>query len=222
LKTGSPCVPVSVCRPKSCERTICAMPRDSRVDAYIAKSAPFAQPMLKHFREAVHEACPEVTETIKWSVPSFEYKGPFCGMAAFKKHVMFGFWKHQLLADLIPKSDHRAFGQYGRITSMDDVPSRAHIIRLVKAAKKLNDNDVKVPRPAGARKPPVRVPPYFRTALKKSAKARDAFEKFSPSHKREYVEWITEAKSAETRDRRVAQAVEWIAEGKSRNWKYQK
>ena len=105
--------------------TICGYAEDDpRVDAYIAKVAPFAQPILKHLRAAVHAGCPEVVETIKWSVPSFEYKGPFCGMAAFKKHVMFGFWKHQLMTDLIPKGEHRAFGQYGRIESIDDVPSQ--------------------------------------------------------------------------------------------------
>src|SRR5262245_11929493 len=140
------------------------MSKDPRVDAYIAKAAPFAQPMLKHFRDAVHAGCPDIVETIKWSVPSFEYKGPLCGMAAFKKHVMFGFWKHSLLQDLIPKGDHRAFGQYGRITSTDELPSRAHIIKVIKAAKKLNDEDVKVPKTARAKKPPIKVPPYLTAA----------------------------------------------------------
>ena len=198
------------------------MPRDPRVDAYIAKAAPFAQPILKHVREAVHSGCPEVQETIKWSVPSFEYKGPFCGMAAFKKHVMFGFWKHQLLKTRIPSGSERWFGDFGRIESMDAVPSRAEIVKLVKVAKKLNDDGVKVPKVARAKKPPLKVPPYFKTALKTSPKAAAAFDAFSPSHKREYVEWITDAKTVETRDRRVAQAVAWIGEGKSRNWKYQR
>src|SRR5262245_38630641 len=148
------------------------MPKlDPRVDAYIAKAAPFAQPLLKHFRDAVHEACPDVVETIKWSVPSFEYKGPFCGMAAFKKHVMFGFWKHALLQDLLPKGDHRAFGQYGRITSMEELPSRAHILKVIKAAKKLNDDDVKAPRVKRGKKPPVKLPTFFAAALKKVPKA---------------------------------------------------
>ena len=198
------------------------MPRDPRVDAYIAKSQPFAQPILKHIRDAVHAGCPEVEETIKWGVPAFEYKGPFCGMAGFKKHVMFGFWKHPLLKDMIPKGSERWFGDFGRIESIDAVPSRTEIVKLVKAAKKLNDDGVKVPRMAGTKKPPVKVPPYFKTALKKTPKAAAAFDAFSPSHKREYVEWITEAKTTDTRDRRMAQAINWIAEGKSRNWKYQR
>jgi hypothetical protein len=198
------------------------MPRDLRVDAYIAKAAPFAQPILKHIRESVHAACPDVVETIKWSVPAFEYKGPFCGMAAFKKHVMFGFWKHQLMQDIIPKGEHRAFGQYGRIESIDQVPSKAHIEKLVKIAKKLNDDDVKVPKTKPAPKPPLKTPRDLMTALKKNKKALATFQDFSPSHRREYAEWITEAKAQETRDRRVAQAVEWMAEGKSRNWKYER
>jgi uncharacterized protein YdeI (YjbR/CyaY-like superfamily) len=196
------------------------MPKDPRVDAYISKSAPFAQPILKHIRDAVHTGCPDVEETIKWNVPSFEYKGPFCGMAGFKKHVMFGFWKHALLKDMIPKGGERWFGDYGRIESIEDAPTKAAIVKLVKAAKKLNDDGVKVPRMAAKKKPPVKVPPDFKTALKNAPKAAPAFEAFSPSHKREYVEWITEAKTTETRARRVAQAIEWIGEGKSRNWKY--
>jgi hypothetical protein len=195
---------------------------DPRVDAYISKAAPFAQPILKHVRAAVHAGCPDVVETIKWSVPSFEYKGPFCGMAAFKKHVMFGFWKHQLMAGLIPKGEHRAFGQYGRIESMDAAPSRAQMIKLVKFAKKLNDDEVKVVRTKSAPKPPPKTPPYLMAALKKNPKALATFKAFSPSHKREYIEWVTEAKAEDTRARRVAQAIEWMAAGKSRNWKYER
>ena len=190
------------------------MRKDPRVDAYIAGAAPFAQPMLKHFRDAVHAGCPEVKETIKWSMPAFEYKGPMCGMAAFKEHAMFGFWKHSLLK-------LRGFGEYDRISSMDEMPNRANIVKLVKAARQLNDEGVKVVRVLKAKKSPLKVPPYFTTALKKVPKAAAVFEAFSPTNKREYVEWITGAKTDETRDRRLAQALEWIAQGKSRNWKYQ-
>lgn len=198
------------------------MPRDPRVDAYIAKSPAFAQPILNRLREAVHAGCPEVQETIKWSVPSFEYKGPFCGMASFKKHAMFGFWKHQLMAGVLPKGEHRAFGKFGRLESIDDVPSKAALVKIVRIARKLNDDRIKVPRAPKPAKPPVKTPADLMAALKASPRALAAFKAFSPSHKREYVEWITEAKAAETRARRVAQAGEWIAEGKSRNWKYQR
>ena len=195
--------------------------RDPRVDAYIARSAPFAQPILKHIRQAVHAGCPEVVETIKWGVPAFEYKGPFCGMAAFKKHAMFGFWKHKLMIDLLPTGDHSAFGKFGRLTSMDEVPGKADIVKFVKAAKKLNDDGVKAPRMAREKKAPMRVPPYFKAALSKVPQAATAFDAMPPSHKREYVEWITDAKGLDTRERRIKQAVEWIRRGKSRNWKYQ-
>jgi len=197
------------------------MSRDPRVDAYIAKSPEFAQPILKRIREAVHAGCPDAVETIKWSVPSFEYKGPFCGMASFKKHAMFGFWKHALLKDVLPKGDHRAFGRFGHIESIDDVPSKAELVKLVRIARKLNDDGVKVPRAKKTAKPPVKTPSDLMAALRKSPRALATFEEFPPSHKREYVEWITGAKGADTRARRVAQAVEWIAQGKSRNWKYE-
>ena len=198
------------------------MARDPRIDAYIANAAPFAQPILKQLRDAVHKGCPEVEETMKWSAPAFDYKGVFCSMAAFKNHAMFGFWKHQLLQNLLPKSDQRAFGSFGKLTSVDDMPRPAEIAKIVRAAKKLNDDGVKVARPEKAPKPPVKVPAVLQAALKKNAKAAAAFKAFSPSHRREYVEWITEAKSAATRDRRIVQALEWIAAGKSRNWKYER
>lgn len=198
------------------------MSRDPRVDAYIAKAPDFAKPILTRLRDAVHAGCPDVVETIKWSVPSFEYKGPFCGMASFKKHAMFGFWKHKLMQDVLPRGEHRAFGKFGRLETIEDVPSKSELVRIVKIAKKLNDDGVKVPRAPKAAKPPVKTPADLMAALKKSPRALGAFQAFPPSHKREYVEWITQAKAAETRARRVTQAVEWMAEGKSRNWKYQR
>jgi hypothetical protein len=196
--------------------------RDPRVDAYIAKAPAFAQPILKRVRSAVHAGCPEVVETIKWSVPSFEYKGPFCGMASFKKHAMFGFRKYKLLQDVLPKGEHQAFGRFGRLESIDDVPSQAALVKIIRVAKKLNDEGIKAPRAPKVAKAPLKTPSSLMAALKKSPKALAAFKAFSPSHQREYVEWITEAKGEDTRARRVAQAVEWIADGKSRNWKYQR
>ena len=155
---------------------------DPRVDAYIAKAPAFAQPILTRLRDAVHSACPDVVETIKWSVPSFEYKGPFCGMASFKKHAMFGFWKHQLMQDVLPKGEHRAFGRFGRLESIDDVPSKAALVKIVRIARKLNDDGVKVSRTAKTAKPPVKTPADLMAALKKSPRALAAFKAFSPSH----------------------------------------
>jgi uncharacterized protein YdeI (YjbR/CyaY-like superfamily) len=191
--------------------------RDPRFDAYIAKSADFAKPILTHLRELVHAACPDAQETVKWQSPSFEYKGLLCGMAAFKEHCTFGFWKHELL---LGDRNGDAMGSFGRITSLKDLPSDRTLSGLIKKAAKLNVEGVKTPRKPAAPKPPLTVPTFLTSALKKNAAARKSFDAFSPSHKREYVEWLTEAKTDATRDKRLTTALEWMAEGKSRNWKY--
>ncbi len=198
--------------------------KDPRIDAYISKSADFAKPVLKHLRRLVHQACPDVQETMKWSFPHFEYKGVLCSMAAFKQHCAFGFRKASVLTGTAAKvnaNNTKAMGQFGRITNIDDLPSERQMLSLVKKAVKVTESGVKSsPRAAKAAPKPVRVPDYFMAALRRDKKALAVFESFSPSHKREYVEWVTEAKSDETRERRLAQAIEWMAEGKSRNWKY--
>lgn len=194
---------------------------DPRVDAYIKKAAPFAQPILNRIRKIVHTAVPDVQETMKWSFPHFDYKGIFCAMASFKQHATFGFWKGSLLAEKLPTVDEEAMGQFGRITSLADLPADRTLARIVKAAAKLNDAGVKVVR---VKKPKKALPPPadLMAALKKTPKALASFKAFSPSQKREYVEWITEAKQDATRASRLATAVGWIAEGKQRNWKYMK
>lgn len=194
--------------------------RDPRIDAYIEKSADFAKPILRHLRDVVHEACPDVEEKMKWSFPHFDYKGMMCSMASFKEHCTFGFWKPELVLGDAAKEG--GMGQFGRITSVKDLPAKKVLIGYVKKAMRLNDEGVKPKRAQKPRKPraKVEVPHDLTAALKKSAKARATFEAFTPSHRREYVEWISEAKREETRARRIAQAVEWMAEGKARNWKY--
>ena len=192
-------------------------PRDPRIDAYIAKAKPFAQPILKRIRKAVHAGCPDVVETIKWSVPAFDYKGPLAGMAAFKAHCLLGFWKWPIMKT-VPQGQKT--GEFGRLESLDDLPSDATLVKMVKEAVALNDAGVKVPRVAKGPKKPLTAPPYMLAAIKKNKKAQATYQAFSPSCKREYVEWITDAKTDATRDRRLATAVEWMAEGKVRNWKY--
>lgn len=194
--------------------------RDKRVDAYIAKSADFARPILSHIRELVHEGCPDVTEEIKWSMPVFTYKGIVCNMAAFKEHCSFGFWKARLI---LGEHEKNAMGNFGRLTSVKDLPPRKEMLAYIKEAKRLNDEGVKVdkPKPSKQKKELV-VPAYFVSALKKNKKAQAAFDAFPYSHKKEYIEWISEAKTEETRNRRMETALEWIAEGKSRNWKYER
>jgi uncharacterized protein YdeI (YjbR/CyaY-like superfamily) len=194
--------------------------RDPRVDAYIRKAAPFARPILAEFRDLVHASCPDVEEKMKWSFPHFDYKGMLCSMAAFKAHAAFGFWKGSLI---LGDRNADAMGHFGRITRRSDLPSNKILAGYVTKAAALNDQGVKVPRaPRKAAPKTVKVPAALATALTKNRKAQAGFDALSPSHKREYIEWITEAKSDETRDRRLAQAIEWMAEGKSRNWKYER
>lgn len=198
------------------------MPRkDPRVDAYIAKAAPFAQPILKHLRKIVHAGCPQVEETLKWSMPHFDYKGMMCGMAAFKAHCVFGFWKASLIFDPDSKKEKAAMGQFGCIKTLADLPSDKILTGYVKKAAALNDAGIKEPSPAKKKRAPLAVPDYFTAALAKDKKARETFAKLSPSGRREYVEWLTEAKRDETRKKRVATTLEWLAQGKPRNWKYQ-
>ncbi|HVX41801.1 MAG TPA: YdeI/OmpD-associated family protein [Gemmatimonadaceae bacterium] len=192
--------------------------RDKRVDAYIAKSADFAKPILTYIRETVHAACPDVEETLKWGMPAFDYHGMLCNMSSFKAHCRFGFWKGSLvLGDAEPTAPN---GHFGNITSLKDLPNKRALTGYVKKAAELNAGGVKVQRAPKTAKKALPVPDDLAAALKKNAKARATFEKFSPSHRREYIEWITEAKQQATRERRLAQAVEWMAAGKPRNWKY--
>lgn len=195
------------------------------VDRYIEKAAPFARPILERIRKAFHKAHPDVQETMKWSVPHFEYKGVLGSMAAFKQHVGWGFWKSSLMNDphgiLTPRGEHTAMGG-GRVESLDDLPSEKILVEYVKEAIRLNEEGVKVQRAPRAAPRPVEVPPELAVALKKSAAAKKTFDAFPPSHQREYIEWITEAKQPATRDKRLAQTIEWLAEGKSRNWKYER
>lgn len=194
---------------------------DPRVDAYIAKSAEFAQPILKHLRAIVHEACPDVEETMKWSFPHFMYKGMLCGMSAFKAHCALGFWKGELL--MADEANREAMGQFGRIVSVKDLPSKKVLTGYIKKAMKLNDDGIAAPARAKPAEPRALViPDDLTAALKEVPAAYRHFEAFSPSKKRDYAEWIAEAKTEATRTRRREQAVEWIAEGKARNWKYEK
>ena len=198
--------------------------RDPRIDAYIADSADFAQPILTHLREVVHAACPDVEETMKWAFPHFMYKGILCSMASFKQHCAFGFWKGSLIVGQDGRSAEEAMGQFGRITRLSDLPPKRVLAGYVKEAARLNDEGVKSPSRSAprAKKGEAVVPDDLAGALKRNKKAQATFEGFSPSHRREYVEWIMEAKGADTRKRRIETAVEWMAEGKSRNWKYEK
>lgn len=194
---------------------------DPRVNAYIAKSNDFAKPILTRVREMVHAACPQVEEKIKWSMPFFDYKGQMmCGMAAFKEHCSLVFWKASLIPG-VPANGDKAMGSFGRLKSAKDLPSKTQFTAYIKAAMRLNDEGVTVKRAKSGAKPEAKVPKELAAALKKNKKASTAFAKFPAGQRREYCDWIAEAKREETKEKRVTQAIDWIAEGKTRNWKYE-
>ncbi len=197
--------------------------KDKRVDAYIDKSADFAQPILRHLRKLIHQACPGVIETMKWSFPHFDYKGIMCSMAAFKQHCAFGFWKAKLMNDFASLStkNEEAMGHFGQLKNLKDLPPDKKIFLYIKEAVRLNEAGIKVKRlPSPAIKKKLILPPDFKKLLTKNPKALKTFEDFSYSNKKDYIDWITEAKTEDTRNRRIATSLEWLAEGKIRNWKY--
>jgi len=195
--------------------------RDERIDAYIAKSAPFARPILAHLRAVVHEACADAEETLKWSAPHFMHGGRIlAGMAAFKQHAAFA-------VPMLGRSDagkaDGAMGHYGRLTALSDLPARRTLVAQLKsAAKAIDAGESRTAKRTRSPSPPPRVPADLAKALSGDVRAKAWFAQLAPSHKREYIDWIVEAKREETRARRVAQAAAWLAEGKQRNWKYQK
>jgi uncharacterized protein YdeI (YjbR/CyaY-like superfamily) len=195
------------------------MPKtDKRVDAYIAKAGAHAKPVLETIRAAVHKHCPDCEETIKWGHPNFMYNGGIlCGVAAFKAHSHVNFWNGKLFGEL---RNDESWERLSKVQTVSDLPSKKMLTALIKKAIELSEDGAKPAKAAPKPKPELAMPDSFMAAIKKNKKALATFEKFSPSNRREYVEWITSAKGEDTRERRVAQAVEWMAEGKSRNWKY--
>lgn len=195
------------------------MPRDSRVDAYIAARAEFAQPILSWIRERVHAACPEVAESVKWSMPAFTYQGrPLAHMAAFKAHATFGFWYRDAMAT---GKEGEAMGQYGRIESLEDLPAAEAFEAQVREAAGRIESGERLMRTARPPKPEAEVPADLAEGLAGDPQAAATFEGFPPGARREYCEWVVEAKRPETRAKRVAEAVDWLREGKRRNWKYE-
>ncbi len=194
--------------------------RDKRIDAYIAKAAPFARPILRHLRAVVHEGCPEVEETLKWGMPSFTYHGILCGFAAFKAHAVFGFWRGTLIVGKDHAKTQEAMGQFGCLASLKDLPSKRVLLGYVKEAMRLNEQGIKAPPKHKPRKKALPTPADLAAGLRKRPKAKAAWAEFSPSARREYLEWITEAKHAETRAKRLKTTLTWVAQGKQRNWKY--
>lgn len=198
------------------------MNTDKNMDAYISKAEDFAKPILEHLRKVVHKTCPDVEEAMKWGMPYFSYKGKvLCAMASFKEHCSFGFWRPDLMQDtakVFKLEKGAGMGSFGKIKSMKDIPSPKILAAYIKEAMALNESPKK--KPMHTKKEKVPVPDFFQKAINKNKAAKAVFEKFPPSYVKDYVQWITEAKTEATREKRMITAIEWIAEGKGRNWKY--
>ena len=195
------------------------MNTDPRIDAYIAKAAPFAQPILKHVRERVHAVAPEAEETLKWSMPSFTVDGKILlGMAAFKAHATVGFWRG---SEIGLEPSHEAMGQLGKLTSVDDLPPDAELDAMIRKGVELAKTAPAPRKTKHEPKPPPDMHPEFAKALRDNPKAKAALDSFPPSAQRDYLDWISEAKQEATRAKRIATAVEWLSEGKRRHWKYE-
>lgn len=199
---------------------------NSQIDDYILKAQPFAQPILHHLRKLIHDACPQVEEKIKWGMPCFDYHGIMCNFASFKQHCTFGFWKAALMKDqslMENAAKENSMGHLGRITDIKLLPSDRKINAYIKEAMLLNEKGIKVQRIKNNKAiDQESEPEYMLKALRSDKKVLANYESFSPSCKREYIEWVTEAKTELTRTKRLQQAILWIKEGKKRNWKYEK
>lgn len=195
------------------------MSNDPRIDAYIAKAAPFARPILEHVRERVHAAAPEAEETMKWSSPAFTVDGKILlGMSAFKAHAAVGFWRAMEMGVEVSKE---AMGQFGKLTSVSDLPPDAEFDSMIRQGVELAK---KAPAPRKVKhepKPPAALHPEFASALKANPKAKEVLDAFPPSAQREYLDWISEAKQDATRSKRIDDAIEWLSEGKRRHWRYE-
>ena len=199
---------------------------DPRIDAYIERAAAFAKPILIKLRKLIFQACPDAEEMIKWSFPNYEVHGSMlCSMAAFKEHCAFGFWKASLLKDpdgILHLAERNSMGHLERLSSVKDLPSDKILITYLKEAALLNKNNIKIARKKSAPGKELAIPKALAAALKKNKKAMVTFEGFPPSQRREYIEWISEAKTDVTLDKRLTTTIEWLEQGKTRHWKYKK
>ena len=198
------------------------MAHDPRIDEKIARAADFARPILEHWRALVHKTVPGVEEAIKWGMPHFVYKGKnIAGMASFKAHcaVMVHGDGRQDSAD-----GSGGMGSYGKITSLADLPPDEQLAATLRTAMERIDRGEKAPWRQQPPKPKrtIEVPQDMAAGLAANPAAAQHWQALAPSHRYEYLEWITGAKRDETRVKRLGQALEWLAEGKRRNWKYER
>lgn len=202
------------------------MPKtEPKIDAYIEKAQPFAKPILEYIRETVHEYCPDAEEAMKWSFPNFLYKNRIlCSMSAFKAHCAFGFWlesEMKTMKEITKDREKNSMFNLGKITKIEDLPSKAQLKACIKEAMELTDMGVTLKKSTPS-KTETEIPEAFQASLNANEKAKEIFQKSSPSFRKEYNMWIADAKTEATRNKRIQQAIEWILEGKGRNWKYEK
>jgi uncharacterized protein YdeI (YjbR/CyaY-like superfamily) len=199
---------------------------DLKVDEYFAKAEDFAKPVLQHWRQLIHDTCPDVVEAIKWGFPHFDYKGDFMFViASYKNHCSFSFIKAELMSDVSLKESKvlKPVQRFlGKVTSLADLPPDDEFIKLLKEAMVLNEKGIKVVAPKSDKTKVFETPAYFLEKLATNAKAKEIFESKSDSFRKDYIIWITDAKTDATRQKRMDEALEWIAEGKGRFWKYEK
>ena len=141
-------------------------------------------------------------------------------MAAFKRHAALNFWRGQDLCG--DKAQADGMGQFGKLTSIPDLPANEELDRLIRQAAELATSAPAPRQTKNAPKPPPEMHPDFAAALEKAPRAKAALGGFPASAQREYLEWVAQAKQEATRQKRIATAVEWLGEGKRRNWKYEK
>jgi uncharacterized protein YdeI (YjbR/CyaY-like superfamily) len=197
--------------------------KDPRVDVYISDAREFARPILQHLRRVIHQGCPDAVETIKWGCPFFDYRGLLCGFAAFKEHCSLFFWRDIDVSGCLPKTNHGAagMGQFGRIASLKDLPSKSALLACVRSAVAQRESPSSAKMRARKPAKELPVPSDLQQALGKSAKAAATFRAFSPSHRRAYLDWIADAKLPATRAKRITTTIAWLADGKRHDWKYQ-
>src|SRR5438270_1264994 len=180
------------------------------VNDSLANAPEGTRPILVRLRRIFRQASPKLEEAIKWGVPCYLFKGPVGGFAAYKQHVSWGLWKSRALNDPEGLLGRGVSVMAGKITKVSEIPPAAKIIALIEQVIALNEAGIKSPKP-----PEPELPADFAAAMKKAGKAARHYAAFTPARKWQYVNWVTQAKRAETRAKRIEIAVERIGEGKT-------
>lgn len=198
---------------------------NKKVDEYIFKMADFAKPILTHLRQIIFETCPDVEEDIKWGIPHYGYKGDhLVMMAGFKQHCSFSLYKAELMKDKMIQESVKAgkkFGYMDKVKDLSELPNKKVLTAYIKEAMELNSSGISKPKVV-KEKVEVVAPKEFIEALEQDKIAFSVYESKSPSFRKNYIIWIADVKTDETRQKRITQSLEWIREGKDRFWQSKK